>query len=141
MNIQPSVVIWTVICFSVLMLILHNWLFKPVLALIDSRREKIRAAAEKKAENESVLREHQEKLAEKKAEALEKQKEQAANAVAQIQSDNKKQMEDAKKEYLKNVEAYRENIKSEYAKMIEALTPEMQKASQALAERIISHKV
>ena len=141
MNIQLSVVIWTVICFSLLMLILHNLLFKPVLALFDRRREKIEAAEKKKAEDAHILQEHQKMLAEKKVEALEKQKVQSANAIAQIQSDNKKQMEDAKKEHLKNVEAYRENIQKEYARIIDALTPEMQKAADALAERIITHKV
>ncbi len=141
MNIQLSVVIWTVICFSVLMLILHNLLFKPVLALFDRRREKIEAAQRKKAEDERILQEHQKMLAEKKAEALQKQKEQAADAIAQIQIDNKKQMEDAKKEHLENVEAYREDIQKEYARIIEVLTPEMQKAADALAERIITHKV
>lgn len=141
MNIQFSVVIWTVICFSVLMLILHNLLFKPVLALFDRRREKIEAAQRKKAEDERILEEHQKMLAEKKAEALQMQKEQLANAIVQIQSDNKKQMEYAKKEHLKNVEAYREDIQKEYARIIKALTPQMQKAADALAERIITHKV
>ena len=141
MNIQLSVVIWTVICFLVLMLILHNLLFKPVLALFDRRREKIEAAEKKREADERARLEHQAALESKRAEALEMQKQQAAHAIAQIQSDNKKQMEDAKKEHLKNVEAYRENIQKEYARMIEALTPEMQKAADALAERIISHKV
>ena len=44
MNIQLSVIVWTVICFVLLRLILKNLLFKPVLQVIDSRREKIDAA-------------------------------------------------------------------------------------------------
>ncbi len=141
MNIQLSVVIWTVICFSVLMLILHNLLFKPVLLLFDRRREKIEAADKKRAQDERARLEYQSALESKRAEALERQKQEAVDAILEIQSDNKKQMEDAKREHLKNVEAYRENIQKEYARMIEALTPEMQKAADALAERIISHKV
>lgn len=141
MNIQLSVVIWTVICFLVLMLILHNLLFKPVLALFDRRREKIEAAEKKREADERARLEHRAAIESKKAEALERHRQDTADAIAQIQSDNKKQMEDAKIEHLKNVDAYRENIQKEYARMIEALTPEMQKAADALAERIISHKV
>mgnify|MGYP002517687712 CR=1 FL=1 len=35
MNIQISVIIWTVICFVALMLILRNLLFKPLLDVMD----------------------------------------------------------------------------------------------------------
>ena len=141
MNVQLSVVVWTVICFSVLMLILHNLLFKPVLSLFDRRREKIEAAEKKRSEYERARLEHQTALENKRAQALEKQKQEAADAVLEIQNENKKQMEDAKREHLENVKAYRESIGKEYARMIEALAPEMQKAADALADRIISHKV
>ena len=80
-------------------------------------------------------------LKEKKADMLKKQKELKVDTIAKIQIDNKKQMEDAKRKHLENVEAFRTNIQNEHDKMIEALTPEMQKAAQALAERIILHKV
>ena len=141
MNVQLSVVVWTVICFSVLMLILHNLLFKPVLSLFDRRREKIEAAEKKRSEYERARLEHQSALENKRALALEKQRQEAADAVLEIQNENKKQMEDAKREHLENVQAYRESIGKEYARMIEALAPEMQKAADALADRIISHKV
>lgn len=49
MSIQLSVIIWTVICFFVLILILDNLLFKPMLELMDSRKEKIESARAKKA--------------------------------------------------------------------------------------------
>lgn len=41
MSIQVSVIFWTVICFFLLMLILRNLLFKPMLACMDARRKKI----------------------------------------------------------------------------------------------------
>ena len=141
MNIQLSVVIWTVICFSVLMLVLHNLLFKPVLALFDRRKEKIEAANKKKAENERCKEERKKLLEEQNALALKKQKEEKSKTIAQIQSDNKKQMEDAKKEHLESVEAYRNKIQTEYNRMIQGLAPEMQYVAEALAERIISHKL
>ena len=47
MNIQPSVIVWTVICFLLLMIILKNLLFTPVLKMLDSRKAKVEAADKK----------------------------------------------------------------------------------------------
>ena len=52
MNIQPSVMVWTVICFLILTVILKNLLFTPLLKIMDSRREKIQAASKKKEDIE-----------------------------------------------------------------------------------------
>ena len=48
MNIQPSIMVWTVICFLLLMVVLKNFLFTPVLKVMDDRRERINSAKEKK---------------------------------------------------------------------------------------------
>ena len=53
MTLQPSLIIWTVVCFCLLMLVLHKLLFKPMLTFMDARSEKIASArlrAEKAAE-------------------------------------------------------------------------------------------
>lgn len=141
MNIQLSVVIWTIICFSILMLILHNLLFKPVLAMFDRRREKIEAAKAKREKNYKDKEEQEKILKEQKEIAKKRQKEEKMKTIAQIQSDNKKQMENAKKEHLENVEAYSNDIQTEYNRMMQILAPEMQYVAEALAERIISHKL
>ena len=50
LTIQPSVFIWTLICFCLLMLILHRLLFRPMLSFMDARRARIdRAAARQEA--------------------------------------------------------------------------------------------
>ena len=54
MNIQPSVIVWTVICFLLLMIILKNLLFTPVLKMLDSRKEKVEAADKKLRDIESI---------------------------------------------------------------------------------------
>ena len=62
MNIQPSVAVWTIICFILLMIVLRNLLFKPVLSLLDRRKE-IMAQAEKKKELErEITQEHEKRL-------------------------------------------------------------------------------
>ena len=63
MNIQLPVVLWTVICFLVLMLILKNLLFKPVFEVLDRRKEKIAAAKRKQEEIAALEKEHEKRLA------------------------------------------------------------------------------
>ena len=72
MNFQPSIMVWTVICFLLLMVILKKLLFAPVLKVMDSRREKIQAAADKKEAIEKLILEHQME-AEKQKELAEEQ--------------------------------------------------------------------
>ena len=60
MTVQIPVLLWTVICFGALILILENLLFKPMLAFMDRREERIRRAAEKKAATERALSEAEE---------------------------------------------------------------------------------
>lgn len=43
MSIQPSVIVWTLLCFFVLMLSLNRFLFKPLLTLMHTREDKIAA--------------------------------------------------------------------------------------------------
>ena len=51
MTLQPSVMIWTIINFCLLMLVLDRLLFRPLFKVMDAREEKIgrvrRAAAER----------------------------------------------------------------------------------------------
>lgn len=63
MTIQLPIVVWTVICFLLLMLILKNLLFKPVFEVMDKRKEKLRKAKEKQAEIDAITQEHHGKLA------------------------------------------------------------------------------
>ena len=63
MNIQLPVVLWTVICFILLMLILKNLLFKPVFRVLDQRKAKIASAQKKKEEIEAIEKEHEKRLA------------------------------------------------------------------------------
>ncbi|MBO6052892.1 MAG: hypothetical protein J6Q17_04075 [Clostridia bacterium] len=56
MTVQLPVLVWTVICFCLFALILDRLLFRPLLAHMDRRSEKIARAAQ-------LRREHGEKLA------------------------------------------------------------------------------
>ncbi len=48
MTIEPSLIVWTVLCFLALMLILKKLLFQPMLTFMDTRNAKIEAARKAK---------------------------------------------------------------------------------------------
>ena len=67
MNIQPNILIWTVICFCAFMLILWRLLLRPLLGFMDAREERIARARslDKSAERaeEAARREAERQLA------------------------------------------------------------------------------
>ena len=48
MTIEPSLIVWTVLCFLALVLILKKLLFQPMLTFMDARNAKIEAARKAK---------------------------------------------------------------------------------------------
>lgn len=141
MNIQPSVIVWTVICFLLLMLILKKLLFVPVLKVIDNRKDKIEAAEKKLREIESITAENEKKLAQQKLRAENESVAQAKARVQQIQSDGKKEIENAQRKCLSDLEEYRKDITGEYDKIVYSVAPKMETAAAIFAKNIISNRI
>lgn len=141
MNIQPSVIVWTVICFLLLMLILKKLLFVPVLKVIDSRKDKIEAAEKKLREIESITAENEKKLTQQKLRAENESVAQAKARVQQIQSDGKKEIENAQRKCLSDLEEYRKDITGEYDKIVYSVAPKMETAAAIFAKNIISNRI
>ena len=141
MNIQPSVMVWTVICFLLLTVILKNLLFDPVLKMIDSRREKTEAAAKKKEEIEKLIFEHKNQAESEKALAEEKNRKETKQKLEQIQLQSKKEIEAAQRQCLADVQKYREGIKDEHDKIVCSVAPKMETAAALFAKNIISHRI
>ncbi|MBQ3708054.1 MAG: hypothetical protein II889_09120 [Clostridia bacterium] len=77
MTVQLPVVLWTVICFCLLIVILNRLLFRPMLAFMDAREEKIRRGREKRdADAEAV------KTAEEALETFRREEEAHLDALA-----------------------------------------------------------
>ena len=141
MNIQPSVMVWTVICFLLLMIILKNLLFTPILKTIDSRREKIRAAAKKKEEIEKLVIEHKNQAEKEKALAEEKNRKETKQKLEQLQIQSKKEIEAAQRQCLAEVQKYKEGITDEHDKIVYSVAPKMETAAALFAKNIISHRI
>ena len=141
MSIQPSVVVWTVICFLLLTVILKNLLFTPVLKVLDGRKEKIEKADEKLREIERLTAENEKRNAEEKIRAAQERERQAKARIQQIQTQGKKEIENAQRECLSDIEKYRESITGEYDKIVYSVAPKMETAAAIFAKNIISHRI
>ncbi len=141
MNIQPSVVVWTVICFILLMVILKNLLFAPVLKILDSRKAKVEAADKKLRDIESINAENERRIAEEKQRAETESIAQAKEKVQQIQSQGKKEIENARRKCLSDIEEYRNGMTGEYDKIVYSVAPKMETAAAIFAKNIISDRI
>ncbi len=141
MNIQPSVIVWTVICFLLLSVMLKNILFTPVLQILDKRKEKIDGAEKKLRDIESITAENERRLASEKARAEAESVAQAKEKVQQIQFQGKKDIENAHKKCLSDIEEYRNDIVGEYDKIVYSVAPKMETAAAIFAKNIISNRI
>jgi len=140
MNIQISVVIWTVICFCLLIVILNNLLFKPVLSVMDKRKQRLSAAREKQAEYDRLSLEYEKQLEAQKEEFIKKREEEIKAAAAQIQTDEKEQTKEAQRKSLEELDAYREQLESDHQRIILTVSPKMEKVAEIFVQKFISDR-
>lgn len=141
MNIQPSVMVWTVICFLILTVILKNLLFTPLLKIMDSRREKIQAASKKKEDIEKCILEYKNQAEKEKTLAEEKARKETKQKLEQLQLQSKKEIETAQRQCIADVQKYREGITDEHDKIVYSVAPKMETAAALFAKNIISHRI
>ena len=141
MNIQPSIIVWTVICFLLLTVILKNLLFAPVLKMLDSRRAKVENADKKLKDIENITAENERRLSEEKVRAEAESIAKAKEKVQQIQSLGKKEIENARRKCLSDIEEYRNGITGEYDKIVYSVAPKMETAAAIFAKNIISNRI
>ena len=122
------------------MLVLTNWLFRPVLKVLDERKKKLDDARAKKSEYEAIQIQQQKELEEKRAEFHRLQKEAANEEVMRIQADEKTQIKLAHEQTLENICAYREELESNHRQIVEALSPKMSEVAEIFANQIISYR-
>ena len=128
MTIQLPVLLWTVICFVLLMLILSRLLFRPLLDFMDKREEKIRSAALKLEEIEAARQEAEEKLARFREEEAARTESLAKEAIAEAERDAAAILASAAEEQRKALEACRASMEAE--------GKEVAKAAEAGADKV-----
>ncbi len=134
MTIQPSVTLWTILCFIALMLILDRLLFRPLLSFMDKRQEKIdKAQAEKDAarrEREDALRQMDEDrlAAEKRA------MQEAAAALDALETENARRLSERKAENERRLAALDEALDRESAELLAAMEAQAEPIAAAVVE-------
>lgn len=138
MSIQVSVILWTLICFVLLMIILNFLLFKPVLAVMDKRRRRVEQAALTKAEDERIAEEAEREKADLEEKRIEAEKKRLRDEAELIRENSRLSVEKAKNERLREVELFREHTDAEYESFLHICESKKEEIAKVFAENMIS---
>lgn len=137
MTIQISVTIWTIICFLILMLVLSKLLFKPVLTLMDKRKERIDSAKIKKTEIENIKLKHSALLLEKEKEFEESEKAKIKAQVSEFRKESRIKLQDAKNKRINEVDEYRKECEKQHNEILDVLSEHADGLAKTLADRLL----
>lgn len=138
MNIQISVIIWTVICFALLFIVLSKLLFKPVLKVMDDRNKKIESAKKRKADAVIIAEKQaaldKERLENEARQTALKEKEQAEK----VRLEGKKSLDEARKERIITVEEYRKKTDAEFETDMEKARADLDNLSVSFLDKLFA---
>lgn len=137
MNIQLSISIWTVICFILLMLILHFWLLKPLLQLMDKRQARIDAAKAEKEARAQKEQEQEEALLRLQKEQKAAQKKQFRQQIEAVRAENKKAIDQAREQRLEVLDTFRAETKAERAAILDKLSAHSEELAKSFADSLL----
>ena len=138
MTIQPSVLVWTVICFCLLWLILRNLLFRPMLRFMDERNARIARAEAKKHADEQRLAEAEAAEAEARAAAEAERAEARKKNRAEAEHAAAASVAEAQKAAFAEKEACRAVLADEKVTVSEALDARLDALAKAFADQMLS---
>ena len=119
------------------MLVLHNLLFKPVLRVMDERRERI-SRAQQKGEEQNRRQSEYESLVEQKREAfIESENRRIKDELEAVRQNGKKDIEKAREERLLTVDEFRLKTEKEHGEIIETLKGHSEMLAEIFAQSII----
>ncbi len=137
MTIQLSVTIWTIICFVALMLILNNLLFKPILKIMDERKERINNAAQKEVQLEKIKAEHAALTEQKLIEFKEHERLELKAEIAKAREASILDIETAKKERIESVDACLKLTEQQHNEILEILSVHTMDIAHSFADSIL----
>ena len=137
MTIQLSISVWTVICFVLLMIILDKLLFKPVLKVMDERKERIKRAADKKAEYEEKQNEYDALILEKKKQAQQEQSLEIKKQIESIRAESKEAVEAANQRRIRTVDDFRLKTDEEQGLILKDLSAHAAEIAEYFADSLV----
>src|SRR5467141_778225 len=136
-DINPGLIIWTLVVFGILLLILWRWGFPVLLKSVEERERRIQKqledAAKANAEAQRLLEEHKKQI----AAAHNQAQEILAKAKTESQKERETLLAKAREEYDALLNRARKDIDAEKEKAIQALRREAVDLSIAAASRVI----
>ena len=125
LDIQPGLMIYTLITFGVLLFVLKRYAFGPLQAIIDQRRdaieESVRAADETRKEADRLLAEYRQSIADAKHEA-----EDIVERARKVGDDTKAEiLAQAKEHAQKEISDARDQIQREARKAVQEIKDQM----------------
>jgi F-type H+-transporting ATPase subunit b len=137
MDVNPGLMIWTVVTFTLLLVVLRFVAWKPLIGALEAREQRIQEAVEQseraRSEGEELLARHRQQLDAAKSEAhqiIEEGKADAQRIGEQIRQEARAEAEESKGRARKEVELAADQAKKE-------LWEESARLSTLLAERIL----
>jgi F-type H+-transporting ATPase subunit b len=135
-EVRPGLMIWTIICFLVVLFVLKRYAFGPIQQMIDTRRERIQQAIAEadnaRDEARKLLEEHRKLIGQAKSESEEILGE--ARRLADVQRERVKQ--ETKEDRQRRLEETRRQIEQATAQALGQIRDEVGKLSLLAAEKI-----
>jgi F-type H+-transporting ATPase subunit b len=127
-KVTPGLMIWTIVCFLIVLFVLKRWAFGPIQSMIDERRERIRRALEEadhaRAEARELLEEHRKLIGQARGEAEEilAEARQVSRAMQQrvreeTEADRQRRLEETKRQIEAETRRALEEIRAEVANL------------------------
>jgi F-type H+-transporting ATPase subunit b len=136
-QVTPGLMIWTIVCFLVVLFVLRRYAFGPVQQMIDARRERIASAIDEadraRAEARELLEEHRKLIGQAKTEAEEILSE--ARRIGEAQRERVKV--EAEEDRQRRLEETRRQIEQATQQALGQIRDEVGKLSLLAAEKIV----
>ncbi|MCL5951507.1 MAG: F0F1 ATP synthase subunit B [Chloroflexi bacterium] len=141
LGISPNLLITQIVNFIILLVVLRLLLYKPVLNMLHSRRQKIQESLEY-AERVKAEAAEQQKEFERKLEETRRETQAAAAAAAQVgEKEREAILNQAREDARKLVEQAKEQIEYERKKMMADLRDEVVRLSLLAAQKVIGQSL
>ena len=136
-QVTPGLMIWTIVCFLVVLYVLKRFAFGPIQKTLDDRRERIRQAIDEadhaREEARSLLEEHRKLIGQAKSEA----EEILAEARKTRESMEQRMREETEAERQRRLEETRREIAAETARALEQIRSEVADLTLEAASRVV----
>jgi F-type H+-transporting ATPase subunit b len=125
-KVVPGLMIWTIVCFLIVVFVLKRWAFGPIQSMIDERRDRIRRALEEadeaRDEARALLEEHRTLIGQARgeaegilAEARQVGQAMQARVKEETEADRQRRLEETKRQIEAETRRALEQIRAEVA--------------------------